>query len=98
MLIQQCYKSEMLILLITLLNERRTFILIKVKYWGKKIIHDGKNWAESAALSDTSLCPQRPGEVCGGAPEELVRESRARDGAGRGAEEQRAEDAGRDTH
>lgn len=36
MLIQQCYKSEMLILLITLSNERRTFILIKVKYWGKK--------------------------------------------------------------
>lgn len=55
MLIQQCYKSEMSILLITLLNERRTFILIKVKYWGKKILHDGKNWAESAALSDEPL-------------------------------------------
>lgn len=40
--------------------------------------------------------PQRPGEVGGGAAEELVSQPRPGDGAGCGAEEQRAEDAGRD--
>lgn len=38
---------------------------------------------------------QRPGEVGGRAAEKLVDQPRPGDGAGRGAEEQRAADAGR---
>lgn len=42
--------------------------------------------------------PQRSGEVCGGAAEEFVHQPRAGDRARCGAEKQRAEDAGGDTH
>lgn len=48
--------------------------------------------------SKAAAAPQRPGEVGGGAAEELVGEPRPGDGAGRGAEEQGAAAAGRDAH
>lgn len=79
----------------------RTKLCLKNSYWKSGVLRNlghlfsmawiATEWYESGP-------PQWSGEVCRGASEELVSEPRPGDGAGCGAEEQRAEDAGRDAH